>query len=47
MIGLSVGKKAGKSNKTGRGCNHLSELDTHLVVRVDSPNGTLDVDLVL
>jgi hypothetical protein len=25
----------------------LSELDTHLVVRVDSPNGTLDVDLVL
>jgi hypothetical protein len=27
--------------------SHLSELDTHLVVRVDSPNGTLDVDLVL
>lgn len=26
---------------------HLSELDTHLVVRVDTPDGTLHVDLVL
>lgn len=26
---------------------HLAELDAHLVVRVDAPDGTLDVDLVL
>ena len=26
---------------------NLSELDTHLVVRVDTPDSTLDVDLVL
>jgi hypothetical protein len=25
----------------------LAELDTHLVIRVDAPDGTLDVDLVL
>lgn len=28
-------------------CEHLTELDTHLVVRVDSPDSTLDVNLVL
>jgi hypothetical protein len=26
---------------------HLAELDTHLIVRVDTPDSTLNVDLVL
>jgi hypothetical protein len=30
-----------------KSCSNLPKLDTHLVVRVDTPDGTLDMDLVL
>jgi urate oxidase len=30
-----------------KGTTDLAELDTHLIIRVDTPNSTLNVDLVL
>ena len=41
------GEEGGEIQQDMRGWNHLSELDTHLVVRVDSPDGSLDVNLML